>query len=133
YHLPTPRVEAGLRLRGLATAAADVSDGLVQDLGHICAASGVGARLRADRVPLSTAARLAVAADRSLAAVALAGGDDYELVFTVPRARSAEVESVAAGLDLPLTEIGEIVAGAGIEVVDADGRPVELTAGWRHF
>ncbi len=131
YRSPRPRVELGQRLVGLAHAAQDVSDGLVADLGHICAASGVGAVVEAERLPLSPAARAAVAA-LGLDPV-LGGGDDYELLFTVAPGDGGRVAELARGLDLALTEIGRIEAGAGVTVVDRDGREIAVPrAGYRH-
>ena len=92
YRLPQPRLALGQALRGIASAAIDVSDGLVADLGHILETSGVGAALHADALPLSEAARdLPGARD-----AALAGGDDYELLFTAPSKRRAEIAALCA-------------------------------------
>jgi thiamine-monophosphate kinase len=88
YRLPEPRLALGVALSGVATAAMDVSDGLAQDLGHICRASGCGAVVEAAALPLSDAARAAVAADPALLSLALSGGDDYELLFAAPPGRS---------------------------------------------
>jgi thiamine-monophosphate kinase len=130
YRLPQPRLALGQALRGVASAAIDISDGLVADLGHILEASAAGAELRADRLPLSAAAHdLPGARD-----AALAGGDDYELLFTVPPKRRAEIGALARRLDLPLSRIGEIQAGSNISILDAAGEEIELTdRGWQHF
>ena len=133
YHLPTPRVELGQRLRGLATAAADVSDGLMGDLGHICAASGVGAKVVVETVPLSTAARAAAGLSRETAALAIAGGDDYELVFTAAPKTDRALAELADELECPLTRVGEIIAGNAVMPVTADGRPMTLPDSWQHF
>jgi len=129
YRLPTPRIDLGQGLVGLAHAAIDVSDGLLADLGHVCAASGLGARIRVDRLPLSTAAQEAGA---GATAAALAGGDDYELLFTAP---DAAVTALGERLGIGLTPIGELRAGRGIDLVDAAGRPVPPppSSGWTHF
>lgn len=130
---PTPRVALGLALRGIATAAIDVSDGLRQDLGHIAARSGVAAVVRAAALPLSPPLSR-VADERQRLHWQLAGGDDYELCFTAPAAAADAVAALAAQLQLPLSEIGEISAGAGVRVLDADGAEVELArGGWEHF
>ena len=130
YRTPRPRLALGKALRGLATAAIDVSDGLVADLGHICQASGVAATIDASLLPLSPVARGIPGAREA----ALSGGDDYELLFTAPPAKRVEVERLARTLDLGLTRIGTIEAGEAVRVVDADGRPLALDrSGWRHF
>jgi thiamine-monophosphate kinase len=125
YRLPKPRLELRDSLRGGATAAADVSDGLVADAGHIAAASGVGMRLDLEALPLSPAARrwLDAQPDRVAALIRLAtGGDDYEVICTA-----------ADGPPEGFTAIGEVVPGAGVQV-RLDGRRVEIAqAGWQHL
>ncbi len=133
YRLPTPRIALGERLRGIATAAADLSDGLIGDLGHICAASGVGARVAADKVPLSPAAEAACSMDSMLVGIALAGGDDYELLFTAGADAEAGLVRIADDLDLAMTCIGEVVAGDAAEMLGKDGGPVDLPRSWQHF
>jgi thiamine-monophosphate kinase len=130
YRTPRPRLILGRALRGLATAAIDVSDGLLADLGHVCETSGVAAVIDVARLPLSPVAR-GIPGSRD---AALAGGDDYELLFTAPEARRAEIERLGATLDHGLARIGKIEAGSGVRVVDADRRDVALDrTGWRHF
>ncbi len=125
YRLPEPRLALREALRLRATAAADVSDGLVADAGHIAEASGVGIRLDLEALPLSPAARLWLDAqpDRSAALIRLAtGGDDYEVICTA-----------AGGPPEGFTAVGQVVAGAGVEV-RMDGRLVEIAqAGWKHL
>lgn len=134
YRLPRPRVAAGRGLVGLASAGMDVSDGLIQDLGHLCRASGVSAVIEAAKVPLSAAARAALDADVSRLASVLTGGDDYELLFTAPPGADGAVERLARSVGHPITAIGVIAAGDGVTCVDATGRPVALPqGGWRHF
>ncbi|KAA9130749.1 thiamine-phosphate kinase [Marinihelvus fidelis] len=130
---PTPRLELGRRLRGLATACIDISDGLAADLGHILAASAVGAHLDATRLPASTAlASLPFAQRLSLQAT---GGDDYELCFTLPAAHAAELDALAADAGVALTDIGEITPGDALEWSGPGGQPVRLdtAAGYDHF
>ena len=129
---PQPRVALGLALRGLASAALDISDGLAQDLGHILAASGVGAELRVADLPLSPALSTlpATTARRS----ALSGGDVYELCFCAPPAARDAIDALSARLSLPLTRVGRIDAGCGLRVVDETG--IELPSvrgGFDHF
>jgi thiamine-monophosphate kinase len=130
YRLPRPRLALGQALRGLAHAAIDISDGLLADLGHILETSGVGAELFADQLPLSPAARdLPGARD-----AALAGGDDYELLFTAPASRRSAIDALARRLDLPLTRIGQLHAESGLRVLDAAGREIHPSrTGWQHF
>lgn len=131
---PVPRVALGVALRGIARAAIDVSDGLVQDLGHVLRASGVGAVIEADAVPASAALRKAVADQRRRRELQLAGGDDYELLFTVPRRREFRVPGIAAKLRLPLTRIGTITRDRALVVRDSDGRRVRVgRGGYEHF
>ena len=123
---PQPRVALGLALQGLATAAIDVSDGLLADLGHILEASGVSAQLKIAALPAPTLERDAY----------LSGGDDYELVFTVPAQARTAVAELATELALPLTRIGSIMAGptVSIELHDLKGRIVEPPhRGYDHF
>ncbi len=126
HRLPNPRLDLREPLRRLATSAADVSDGLIADAGHIARASKVGLRLDLDRMPISdgAVAWLATQADPAAARLKLAtGGDDYELVLTAPPA-------AAQALGLPV--IGEVVAGEGVEVRFEGGRLDPGPGGWRH-
>ena len=130
---PAPRVALGLALRGIANSAIDVSDGLLADLGHILQCSNVGAKIQFDALPVSIALRSYLAQSVGLHCV-LAGGDDYELCFTVPAARRAEVEKISAQLALPLTRIGVIVAGSGCTVHAPDGSVINTgESGYDHF
>jgi thiamine-monophosphate kinase len=133
-HAPEPRVELGGRLRGLARSAIDVSDGLLADLGHILEASGVGAELAWEKVPRAPA--IAACADEALAQeCVLAGGDDYELVFTAPPSSRTEIEATGKELDIVLTRIGVIVPGRPAAVLrDAAGKTVPAARrGFDHF
>ncbi len=129
---PQPRVTLGLALRGIASAAIDVSDGLLADLGHILERSGVGARLQLDRLP---AAALAACPDQALARdCLLGGGDDYELLFTASAGRHDEIAALVGELGLALTRIGSIVSGNTLTLQDADGRAVPAPhRGFDHF
>jgi thiamine-monophosphate kinase len=135
YRYPTPRLGLGARLRGVASAAMDISDGLIADLAHICETSEVAAVIEAEKVPLSEAARAALALDASLFVPAvLAGGDDYELLFTVSAGAADGLEKLAAAAGLPLTVIGRIEAGRGVTAVDRNGTALDTGAGgYRHF
>lgn len=130
---PVPRVSAGQALRGIASACIDVSDGLVADLGHICASSGVGAEIDVALLPRS-AAMLAHFHDADAIDFALGGGDDYELCFTVPVDRANEIAADLARLGCFATRIGRVIEGSGVRVIDAAGAAVTPPrAGWNHF
>lgn len=130
---PEPRVELGVRLRDFATAAIDISDGFVADLGHILERSGVGARVRYDQLPRDIA--LGHLGDRALESrCVLSGGDDYELIFTAPGEHRSAIEALAAGIGVLLTRVGDIVAGAPpAAIIDARGEPLPVLAGFDHF
>ena len=130
---PTPRIALGRALRGIAHAAIDVSDGLLADLQHILNASGVAARIDVSRLPLSPAL-LAAVGDDEARSLAMGGGDDYELCFTVPAANEAQLCAVARACDLRISRIGDIVEDGGVRLLDREGRPLPVqTAGWDHF
>ncbi len=134
FRLPEPRLALGAALVGLASCAIDVSDGLVADLGHLCAESGVAARIEADAVPLSDPARRALAGGEAAIADLITGGDDYELLFCAPPPARGDIDALGFRLDLALTRIGAIESGQGVTVVDADGQPLALgRLGYQHF
>ncbi len=129
---PMPRVDEGLALRGIASSAIDLSDGLLADLGHVLEASAVGARLELARVPLSSVyrARLAEIGWEG----AIANGDDYELCFTVPPERIPDLERMAAERRFVITRIGEITEDRELDVRDPAGKPYRPRAlGHDHF
>lgn len=134
YLTPSPRLDLGRRLPGLIHAAMDVSDGLIQDLGHICRQSGLGAEIEAALVPLSPAARRALADTETSLASLVGGGDDYELLFTAPPERDAAIAAAAAAAGVAVTVVGRMVAGEGVRLLDAQGRDMAVAvSGWRHF
>lgn len=130
YRLPQPRV--GLAIAGVASAGMDVSDGLVQDLGHICRASGLAAEIDATRVPLSEPAR---AAGPDWLPTVLSGGDDYELLLAVPPGNEPALRAAAHCAGIPVTRIGAFHAGLPqVMVRGPDGQPLALQrGGWSHF
>ncbi len=130
YRVPRPRL--GLARHGVVSACLDVSDGLVQDLGHLVRAAGLGAEIMADLVPASTAARLA---GPDYLERRLTGGDDYELLMAVPSAHEAAFVGHAAGLGVAVTRIGTFRQGRPEVVVrDGSGAPMAFAApGWSHF
>jgi thiamine-monophosphate kinase len=131
YHLPEPRLALGRAIAPLATAAMDVSDGLVADLGHICAASGCGAEIELAAVPASPAAQQA---GERHALRRITGGDDYELLFTAPLGAEAGLRAAARRTGVPITRIGRIVARPGVRVLGPEGSEVRVEhRGWQHF
>lgn len=132
-YLPTPRIELGMALRGLASSAIDISDGLLGDLGHILERSRVGATLEFSALPT-----LPVVQAYQHEAVArecvLAGGDDYELCFTAPTGQRNAVLAAAASTGVAVTRIGYIHAEPGLTVIDAEGQPLPVDkTGYDHF
>jgi thiamine-monophosphate kinase len=130
FRAPVARLDAGARLAasGVAAAMIDVSDGLVQDLGHLCRASAVGARIGVERVPCTAAVRQAGIE------LALQGGEDYELLCAVRPRHRARAERLAAELGCRFTCIGECTPGRGVRIVDAHGRPLHIArGGHEHF
>ncbi|HEY2927849.1 thiamine-phosphate kinase [Piscinibacter sp.] len=119
---PQPRIALGLALRGVASSAIDVSDGLAGDLSHILQRSGVGATLDVDKLPRSEVLRAQPLALQRLCT--LAGGDDYELLFSAAPSRAAQVRAAAARAGVPVTRIGRIDAEASLRLHDAQGRAV---------
>lgn len=137
---PTPRVALGLALRGIASSAMDVSDGLLGDFGHILKASGVGAIIRTDETIKLIAASAYPSSARGqlkqklLHQCTLAGGDDYELLFTAPPQHRAAVAEAATQSQTPVTRIGQVEAAPGLRLLDAQGMPVENRfASFDHF
>ncbi len=122
---PQPRVALGIALRGIASAAIDLSDGLVGDLGHVLRASAVGATLRLADIPHS--AHVAACTEGQRRQCLLSGGDDYELLFAAPASAHARVRDAGARARVSVTRIGTLDAAPGLRVVDAHGNPVALT------
>ena len=133
---PQPRIALGLALRGIATAMLDVSDGLTGDLGHLLAAGGVGARIDLARIPASPAlAQLRDGTGRALAQECLlAGGDDYELLFTARNVDRERVAAAGVAAGVAVTRIGKITPEPGLVVRDAAGAPLpSLPRAFDHF
>ncbi|MDG6095343.1 thiamine-phosphate kinase [Acetobacter sp. AN02] len=129
YHLPRPRL--GMALAGVTSAAIDISDGLVQDAGHLARESGLALRIEAARLPLSDAAR---AAGDTAVDAALCGGDDYELLLAVPPEKEAELQREAERAGVAVTRIGMFSSGSGVTVYGPDNRPMVLqNPGWSHI
>jgi thiamine-monophosphate kinase len=132
-YLPTPRVELGIALRGVATSAIDISDGLLGDLGHVLERSKVGATLEFAALPTLPVAQAYLHEPVARDCV-LAGGDDYELCFTAPVSRRDAVAAAAQSANVPVTRIGRITLEPGLSVVDAEGQPLRFDrTGYDHF
>ncbi len=132
FYRPVPRVGAGLALGGLATAAIDISDGLLADLGHVCKASGCGAVIDVEHVPLS-AELLSLFPPQEALAHALGGGDDYELCFTAPPSRADEIEAALEASGTLVRRVGQLVAGQKV-ICRRDGESyTPAISGYRHF
>jgi thiamine-monophosphate kinase len=132
-HQPQPRIALGSALRGFASSAIDISDGLLADLGHILDASKVAAEISLALLPVSPVMRTYAALPHGEQCI-LCGGDDYELCFTAPAAQHGAVLGIGARLGLPLTCIGRIVAGSGCSVIDSAGNRIKpKSGGYEHF
>jgi thiamine-monophosphate kinase len=132
FEYPAPRVQFGIAARGIASAAMDVSDGLVGDLPKLAEASGLAAQIAVERLPLSDALR-AAATSSEARDWALAAGDDYELLLAVPPARMIDLHAAAARLNLRLTDIGRMDAGSGVTWSLNGEEFLPAVAGYEHF
>jgi thiamine-monophosphate kinase len=131
---PTPRVAAGMALRGLASAAIDLSDGLAADLGHVLAASGLGAELELGRVPTSRTLAEHFPADAARWRLQLAGGDDYELCFTAPSVHALDIEQALAACEVGATVVGRTTRAPGLRLLTPEGGDFALgETGFEHF
>jgi thiamine-monophosphate kinase len=134
YRLPEPRLALGRRLIGVATAAADVSDGLIADLGHIAETSKVRIVVDAARIPLSPALVNLWGRGGDAILRAATSGDDYEIAFVVPKGAANEIARAAKETGIPATEIGRVEAGDGVALIDESGAPISIARpGFTHF
>lgn len=129
---PTPRVDVGIGLRNIASAAIDISDGLLADLGHVLEAGSVAAEIELNAVPVSSALENCIIDSAERLRLALTAGDDYELCFTVPEERLTDLHRMAAGWECGVTRIGRIVSGSGIAFCHGE-LSGDLMAGFDHF
>ncbi len=130
---PQPRLDVGRAMSHIASAAIDISDGLISDLGHICERSDIGARLFLDRIPISPQIKAYLQQGGSWGTV-VAAGDDYELCLTIPPDKEPLLQAIQADLDCDLVRVGEVVSGSGVTCVQCDGGAVlELDSGYQHF
>jgi len=134
YLLPQPRMALAEAVRAHASASMDVSDGLAGDLAKLARVSGVSAVVEAARVPLSEAGRAALAAEPKVIMTILTGGDDYEIVCTVPAEKLADFQAAAKAVDVAVTEIGRITQGEGAHFIGMHGEPLAFErASYSHF
>lgn len=134
YLHPKPRMSLGKGLIGVASSCADISDGLMADIGHICRASDVGATIRLDKLPLSAAASRVTGLADALWRSIYAGGDDYELVFTAPAHKAAEIDALSRQCAVAITAVGRIEVGKDIRLVDMNGELLQtVSQGYDHF
>jgi len=138
FRRPTPRLDLGQQMVGLASSAIDISDGLLADLEHVCRCSNVGASIDLGLVPLSDAARTSVSSVGVDLGALVSGGDDYELLFTAPPEKAAEISEMAKRLRLPITRIGvtrpRSEGPSIISVTDENGQELPREEnGYRHF
>ncbi len=131
-HRPEPRIAAGIALRGLASAAIDVSDGLLADLHHVLTASGVGATVDTSRLPLSQA-MIDTLDSQQARQLALTAGDDYELCFTVPPSKLAQLQALQAQCGCPIQHIGYVESHGGLRCFDEASSWWAKPLGYRHF
>lgn len=134
YLRPNPRITLAPLLLATASASLDISDGLLKDLGRMTGATGAGATLRFDVLPLSPPARHMIEAMPALTAQIVAGGDDYEILFAVPPERLHTLRSAAPAISLQITEIGRLEAGGGVTLLDESGQAMHFgRGGYDHF
>lgn len=134
YRIPRPRLALGQKLVGLSHAMIDISDGLLADLGHLCAASRLRGVVRQADLPLSPAARAAVSANPRLNSAVTTGGDDYEILFTAPRSAADAIAQTAESCGVAVTAIGAVEKGKGVALLDAAGQPIKTKhLGYEHF
>jgi len=134
YLRPQPRLALAPALRDFATAAMDLSDGLMKDLGRLCETSSIGAIVQAAALPLSPAARAALHHDPALLTAIVAGGDDYEIICAVPESAAAGFRAATEAAGVPVASLGIFSQARDVMLVGPDGRAIELgNSGWDHF
>ena len=125
YLRPKARVDLGQRLIGIASAAIDVSDGLIQDLGRICEESNLGSEILLDSIPTQLS--------RPLSGDEINQGDDYEICFCSSKSNLEEIEAISKELKIPIVNIGKMTEGSSVKVIKGDGLEVEIKSGFEHF
>lgn len=134
YMRPTPRLDIRDILRQYATSAIDISDGLYKDLQHLCSACKCGAEIEISKIPLNPVVQKILTIDREVINLILSGGDDYEILFSVPDDCIGEVTRMSQSLGTKVTKIGSLTINSNVFVRDANGTPVQVErSGWDHF
>lgn len=134
YQRPIPPVAFGQGLEGIASASADISDGLIADAGHIASSSGMAITIWRDRLPMSQQARQLTQKNQKLLPLVWAGGDDYQIVFTAPEAEHNNLEKLAKFSGVSIAHIGKVSAGHGVQLLDQNAEIVQVTSGgYTHF
>ncbi|MCK0070404.1 thiamine-phosphate kinase [Kordiimonas laminariae] len=134
YYKPRAQHLTGQALRGIASAAADVSDGLLADVGHIAKASGAKVTLQLDLLPYSTAVNELTIEQDELLQLVYSGGDDYQIVFTASECDADELARLTQENGVKITRIGKVVEGSGVEIIDTNGKKVQVShQGFNHF
>lgn len=133
YRIPRPRIDLGLALGEVASAAMDISDGLFQDLSHLCGASNVGGLIDANKIPLSKEVNTFVKENKFSIEQVITGGDDYELIFTAPVTKEKSIFNMARVTKTRVTRIGTVRSGGGISIFDKNGDVIPVSkAGYSH-
>ena len=133
YRIPRPRIDLGLALGEVASAAMDISDGLFQDLSHLCGASNVGGIVHANKIPLSKEVRTFLKENKFSIEQVITGGDDYELIFTAPVTKEKSILNMARVTKTRITRIGTVQSGGGISIFDKNGDIIPVSkAGYSH-
>ncbi|WP_169568680.1 thiamine-phosphate kinase [Sneathiella limimaris] len=133
YVLPQPRNLLGPALKGVANSCLDVSDGLLADIGHLCVQSNTGALIERAKIPLSDAARRVIQSNSSFWQNIVSGGDDYELVFTIPDTQRSQLIEIEEKTGVMITVVGKMTEEEGVHLIDEDGSKIPVaTKGWTH-
>lgn len=134
YLLPEPRLAVGMALAGVASAAMDISDGLLADAGHMAAASKTGIEIELDKIPLSDSAKTAITNNSTLIEKIITGGDDYEILFTANPAHAATIAAISSASSTAISCIGRVVFGGNIALFSGgESVPLPEKMGYRHF
>lgn len=132
YKKPVPRLKVGIALRSIASSAIDISDGFAADLHHLCQASGCGANISLEALPVSETLTSTFGVAKAQV-MAIQGGDDYELCFTAPRRNAGRIEDLRSSTGTKITRVGKMRLSSGVDILKRDGSKVSYTSGYKHF